>query len=32
MCGVPGLANTDETMYEFIEDCQTAGIELAGSA
>ncbi len=32
MCGIPGLANTDETMYEFLEDCQAAGIELAGSA
>jgi alkanesulfonate monooxygenase SsuD/methylene tetrahydromethanopterin reductase-like flavin-dependent oxidoreductase (luciferase family) len=31
MCGIPGLANTDETMYEFIEDCHTAGIVLAGS-
>ena len=32
MCGVPGLANTDETMYEFLEDCRTAGVALAGSA
>ena len=28
MCGIPGLANTDETMYEFVEDCQTAGVAL----
>jgi alkanesulfonate monooxygenase SsuD/methylene tetrahydromethanopterin reductase-like flavin-dependent oxidoreductase (luciferase family) len=27
MCGVPGLANTDETMYEFVEDCHAAGID-----
>jgi hypothetical protein len=32
MCGIPGLANTDETMYEFLEDCQTAGMALSGSA
>jgi alkanesulfonate monooxygenase SsuD/methylene tetrahydromethanopterin reductase-like flavin-dependent oxidoreductase (luciferase family) len=32
MCGIPGLANTDETMYEFLEDCQLAGIELTGGA
>ena len=32
MCGVPGLANTDETMYEFLDDCQTAGVGLAGQA
>jgi len=28
MCGIPGLANTDETMYEFVEDCHAAGIVL----
>ncbi len=28
MCGIPGLANTEETMYEFVEDCQTAGVTL----
>ena len=25
--GVPGLHNTDEGLYEFIEDCRTAGID-----
>jgi alkanesulfonate monooxygenase SsuD/methylene tetrahydromethanopterin reductase-like flavin-dependent oxidoreductase (luciferase family) len=29
MCGIPGLANTDETMYEFLEDCQAAGMTLS---
>jgi alkanesulfonate monooxygenase SsuD/methylene tetrahydromethanopterin reductase-like flavin-dependent oxidoreductase (luciferase family) len=24
MCGIPGLANTDETMYEFLEDWRAA--------
>jgi alkanesulfonate monooxygenase SsuD/methylene tetrahydromethanopterin reductase-like flavin-dependent oxidoreductase (luciferase family) len=28
MCGVPGLANTDETLYEFLEDLQATGISL----
>lgn len=28
MAGVPGLANTDETLYEFIEDLRAAGVEL----
>jgi alkanesulfonate monooxygenase SsuD/methylene tetrahydromethanopterin reductase-like flavin-dependent oxidoreductase (luciferase family) len=28
MCGSPGLANTDETMYEFVEDCRAAGAAL----
>jgi alkanesulfonate monooxygenase SsuD/methylene tetrahydromethanopterin reductase-like flavin-dependent oxidoreductase (luciferase family) len=28
MCGVPGLANTDETLYEFVEDLQAVGITL----
>ncbi len=28
MCGVPGLANTDETLYEFVDDCRAAGIRL----
>jgi len=28
MAGVPGLANTDETLYEFVEDCHAAGVEL----
>jgi hypothetical protein len=32
MCGIPGLANTDETMYEFVEDCQTAGVALEEGA
>ena len=32
MCGIPGLANTDETMYEFLDDCQAAGVPLSGSA
>jgi len=31
MCGIPGLAHTDETMYEFLEDCQTAGMALSSS-
>ncbi len=31
MCGIPGLANTNETMYEFIEDCQAAGVALQGA-
>ncbi len=34
--GIPGLHNTDEGLYEFIEDCRTAGItffdEAAGGA
>ena len=25
--GIPGLQNTDEGLYEFIEDCRTAGID-----
>ena len=25
--GVPGLQNTDEGLYEFIDDCRTAGID-----
>lgn len=28
MAGVPGLANTDETLYEFLEDCRGAGLEV----
>jgi alkanesulfonate monooxygenase SsuD/methylene tetrahydromethanopterin reductase-like flavin-dependent oxidoreductase (luciferase family) len=28
MAGVPGLANTDETLYEFVDDLGAAGIEL----
>jgi Luciferase-like monooxygenase len=32
MCGIPGLANTDETMYEFLEDCQAAGMALSAGA
>jgi alkanesulfonate monooxygenase SsuD/methylene tetrahydromethanopterin reductase-like flavin-dependent oxidoreductase (luciferase family) len=28
MAGVPGLANTDETLYEFIEDLRAAGLDL----
>jgi alkanesulfonate monooxygenase SsuD/methylene tetrahydromethanopterin reductase-like flavin-dependent oxidoreductase (luciferase family) len=27
--GVPGLANTDETLYEFLDDLRAAGIELS---
>lgn len=27
VAGVPGLHNTDEPLYEFIEDCRTAGID-----
>ena len=30
MCGIPGLANTDETIYEFLEDCRAAGVGLGG--
>jgi alkanesulfonate monooxygenase SsuD/methylene tetrahydromethanopterin reductase-like flavin-dependent oxidoreductase (luciferase family) len=26
--GVPGLANTDETLYELLEDCHAAGIPI----
>ena len=25
--GIPGLHNTDEGLYEFIDDCRTAGID-----
>ena len=32
VCGVPGLVNTDEGLYELIEDCRTAGIELTPAA
>ena len=28
LMGVPGLANTDETLYEFVEDAHAAGLEL----
>jgi hypothetical protein len=31
MCGIPGLANTDETMYEFLEDCRAAGMPLSAT-
>lgn len=27
VAGVPGLANTDEGLYELIDDCRTAGID-----
>lgn len=27
MAGAPGLANTDETLYELKEDCELAGVE-----
>ena len=27
VAGVPGLHNTDEGLYEFIDDCRTAGID-----
>lgn len=30
--GVPGLAVTDEPLYEFLEDCRAAGLELGESA
>jgi hypothetical protein len=26
MCGVPGLANTDETLYELLDDWRTTGL------
>lgn len=29
MCGIPGLANTDETMYEFLDDCRAAGLAMS---
>lgn len=32
VCGVPGLVDTDEGIYELIEDCRTAGIELTPAA
>jgi hypothetical protein len=32
VCGVPGLVDTDEGLYELIDDCRTAGIELAPTA
>jgi alkanesulfonate monooxygenase SsuD/methylene tetrahydromethanopterin reductase-like flavin-dependent oxidoreductase (luciferase family) len=28
IAGVPGLATTDETLYEFAEDCRAAGVAL----
>jgi alkanesulfonate monooxygenase SsuD/methylene tetrahydromethanopterin reductase-like flavin-dependent oxidoreductase (luciferase family) len=28
-CGVPGLADTDEGLYELLDDLRTAGLELA---
>jgi alkanesulfonate monooxygenase SsuD/methylene tetrahydromethanopterin reductase-like flavin-dependent oxidoreductase (luciferase family) len=27
--GVPGLAETDEPLYEFLDDCRAAGLEMA---
>ena len=27
-CGVPGLADTDEGLYELIEDCRMAGLAI----
>ena len=27
ICGVPGLVDTDEGLYELIEDCRAAGVE-----
>jgi len=32
MCGVPGVANTDETLYEFLDDCRAAGLVLEPAA
>jgi hypothetical protein len=32
ICGVPGLVDTDEGLYELIDDLRTAGIELTPSA
>ena len=32
ICGAPGLANTDEGLYELLDDLRTAGIELAPAA
>jgi alkanesulfonate monooxygenase SsuD/methylene tetrahydromethanopterin reductase-like flavin-dependent oxidoreductase (luciferase family) len=31
-CGVPGLVDTDEGLYELIDDCRAAGIEIAPRA
>ena len=31
-CGVPGLADTDEGLYELLDDLRTAGVELAPAA
>jgi alkanesulfonate monooxygenase SsuD/methylene tetrahydromethanopterin reductase-like flavin-dependent oxidoreductase (luciferase family) len=31
MCGIPGLSNTDETIYEFLDDCRAAGMPLPNS-
>lgn len=28
VCGVPGLADSDESLHELLEDCRTAGIEV----
>jgi alkanesulfonate monooxygenase SsuD/methylene tetrahydromethanopterin reductase-like flavin-dependent oxidoreductase (luciferase family) len=28
MCGVPGLANADEPLYELLDDCRAAGLSL----
>ena len=28
VCGVPGLVDTDEGLYELIEDCRAAGVEV----
>ena len=27
ICGVPGLVDTDEGVYELIDDCRAAGID-----
>jgi len=32
ICGVPGLVDTDEGLYELIDDLRTAGIELTPTA
>jgi hypothetical protein len=29
VCGVPGLVDSDEGLYELIEDCRAAGIEMS---
>ncbi len=32
VAGIPGLMNTDEGIYEFLDDCRTAGIDVQPAA